>query len=372
MPGVGRCASVFFVPRKLAATSVPRLITQLLYLARATVLLAAAATIAIAASDKILLAPKYFPGQTLRYRVVMRTVSRSDTTTPIINPEGGSAFKQSVTIVVRLEFLAASDAAPGAASASSGIPVRAAFEQSVATVETDAVNPAAPPPEDRYKKLAGRSIEFTVTSAGEFTSFSGLDGIQETTASATSFFAWLPGLIERSNLPARAIAIGEKWSAERTLEGMPLAGLAFRSESSYLRNDPCPTPVPDAEAPPSAAAPYVPGSSGGAATSAAKPEPCAVILTRFTIARSGSPRADATPPDYLRNGLRTMGKWSATGEGLDSISIATGLLLSSTQSSTQDTDYTISSASSGSKIHEKSHVTTETEITKLAPEGPKT
>jgi hypothetical protein len=382
------------VLRNPAATNFPRLAGKFSHAILATLLLAAAATLAFAVGEKIRLVSKYLPGQTLRYRVAMRTVSKSNTTTPIINPEGGSEFKQSVMIVVRLEFLEASAPTPASTSASTpasanpshpdpsaqaGIRVRATFEQSVATVETDAVNPAAPPPEDRYKKLAGHSIEFTLTPAGEFASFAGLDGIQESSASAATFFAWLPGIVERSNLPERAIGVGEKWSAERTLAGMPLTGLTFRSESSYLRDEPCPAPALDAA---TAAAPIASRVALLAASTAAapvgplatvaKPEPCAIILTRFTIAHSGSPRADATPPDYLKNGLRTMGKWSASGEGLDSISISTGLLLSATQSSSQDTDYTISSAVTGSKIHEESHVTTENEITLLAPDGPKT
>ena len=353
--------------RNPAAIIFPGLTGKISHAILAALLLAAAATLVFAAGEKIHLAPKYSPGQTLRYRVAMRTVSKSNTTTPIINPEGGSEFKQSVTIVVRLEFLDASaptstsESAPSAAGP--GMRVRATFEQSVATVESDAINPAAPPPEGRYKKLAGRSIEFTLTPAGEFADLAGLDGIQESSASAVTFFAWLPGLVERSNLPERAIGVGEKWSAERALAGMPITGLTFRSESSYLRDEPCPAPALDAGSP--TAPPLIEAFT-------AKPEPCAIILTRFTIAHSGSPRADATPPDYLKNGLRTMGKWSASGEGLDSISISSGLLLTATQSSSQDTDYTISSAVTGSKIHEESHVTTETEITLLAPDGPKT
>ena len=94
----------------------------------------------------------------------------------------------------------------------------------------------------------------------------------------------------------------------------------------------------------------------------AQSESCAVILTSFKILRHGSPRSDATPPDYARNGLRTSGTWQDSGENLDWISLATGLIVRSTQSSTQDVDYEITSVSSGSSIHQISHTSTQSEI----------
>ena len=92
---------------------------------------------------------------------------------------------------------------------------------------------------------------------------------------------------------------------------------------------------------------------------------CAVILTKFEIERHASARADATPDDYRKSGLRTSGKWSGSGESMESISLATGMLVSSTQTSEQDVDYDIVSTNTGSAIHRTGHVTTKTEITLL-------
>ena len=93
---------------------------------------------------------------------------------------------------------------------------------------------------------------------------------------------------------------------------------------------------------------------------------CAVILTQFQILRHGSKHSNETPPDYLRHGLRTSGTVNGSGESLDSISLATGLLASSTQSSRQHVDFNIISAANGEKIHRVGEVRTQTIIRQVA------
>jgi hypothetical protein len=89
---------------------------------------------------------------------------------------------------------------------------------------------------------------------------------------------------------------------------------------------------------------------------------CVVILTQFEIARRGSAHSDATPKDYRRNGLRTSGKWTGSGESLESISLSSGMLVSSTQHSMQDMDYEIVSAAAGSRFEHTGHVVSDTEM----------
>jgi hypothetical protein len=88
-----------------------------------------------------------------------------------------------------------------------------------------------------------------------------------------------------------------------------------------------------------------------------------VILTSFDILRRGSANADATPEDYRHNGLRTSGTWTGKGESLDTIALQSGMLLRSTQTSTQKMDFEIVSALSGSKIHYAGQVEAHSEIT---------
>jgi hypothetical protein len=94
-----------------------------------------------------------------------------------------------------------------------------------------------------------------------------------------------------------------------------------------------------------------------------------VILTRSELLRRGSTQSDATPDEYRRNGLRTSGTWTGSGESLDSISLSTGLLVTSTQSSTQSMDYLITSASNGSNIHHVGKAESQSEIS-LVPDQP--
>jgi len=133
----------------------------------------------------------------------------------------------------------------------------------------------------------------------------------------------------------------------------------------------CLAPLPRPQPPPAnpAAAAPVPGepsSPAAAAPPSAATEMCAVILTRSEILRHGG-RNDSTPEDYRRNGLRTSGSWTGTGESLDSISLSTGLAVRSTQTSSQEMDYEVVSAASGSRMTYKGHVHSEAEVTLLPP-----
>ncbi len=145
--------------------------------------------------------------------------------------------------------------------------------------------------------------------------------------------------------------MGQKWTSERPIPGAVLSSLISRAESSYLRDEPCGSSFKS----------RLPGVNRPAPS-----DNCAVILTQFEILRGGSTKSDATPEDYRRNGLRTSGTWTGSGESLDSISLATGLLVSSTRTSTQNMDYQITSASTGSSIHHVGKVQSQSEITLAA------
>jgi hypothetical protein len=301
------------------------------------------------ATERIQLSPRFTRGETLRYQIDMRTTTTGKTTTPIADPEGGSKASQTIRLLVRLDVLEVGPGAPG--------PVRlsATYEKSWAHSETDAFDPQTPSLEDRYARLEGRSIEFTIGPSGQPEDFEGGEDIRAQGSEVNPLLSWAKGLSLGSGFPKHGIAIGEKWRNERPLAGGPLGDLLWRTESSYLRKEPCSSSSPSA--PPDA--------------SPATADTCAVVLTRFEILRRGGAKSDATPEDYRRDGLRTLGSWKGSGESLDSISIASGLLISSTQSSTQDMDYQIVSASTGATIHQVGHVESQSEVRLLgSPEGP--
>lgn len=305
-------------------------------------------------ADRVHLAPKFSPGQTIRYRIESSSRSTGKTTSPIVNPEGGSQSSDSVHMVVRLEVL---NVAPDGS-----VRLRAIYEKSFAESQADALDLTAGSFAGRYNRLEGRTFEFTLEISGK------VSGVQDLTAAAAGHspqaidpaLSWIQNVSSAATVPKQGIAVGQKWKTEKPVEGAILSGLVTRGESTYLRNEPCGTSA---------------ASSANAQADAAKPaegvpaDDCAVILTQFEITRRGSARSDATPDDFRHNGLRTSGAWTGSGESLDSFSLLTGLLVSSTQSSTQNMDYQITSANTGSTMRHAGKVQSQSQIT-LAPTQP--
>ena len=322
--------------------------------------------------QRVHLAPQFKPGDSLRYQIESQMTIAGTTTTPIVNPEGATQVKQSISIVLRLDVLEVKPATPEAkpahgsnsAPATNAAPgpmrIRATYEKSSATSESDAYDPTSASLADQYNRLEGRSMEFTLEPDGRIVDIKGLEEMLSNPSAAQTVRSWMAGLSSSAGFPPLGIEIGQKWSREQPLTSVPLDRLFWRTEATYLRNEVCPenTPPPDSKA---AAAP---ASEAAAKARSANSPACATILTQFTIVRRGShnPRADDTPDDYRHNGLRTSGTWIGSGESLDSFSLATGRMLRSTQSSSQDLDFAITSTNTGSRMTYKGKIETRTEI----------
>ena len=306
-----------------------------------------------AASARIHLTPNFTMGESFRYHIESRTTTTGTTTTPIANPEAASQLKQVADLEVRLDVVGVQPAANGTPGAAR---LRATYEKASASTETDAYDPAAASLDAQYNNLQGRSVEFTIESGGKISHITGLDEAVTNPSAAAAMRAWINGFSPSANLPPDGIAIGQKWEAERPLDNTPLANLLWRTASSYLRDEACELPGQ------STSAAQNPAATDATHTASSGPL-CAVILTTFEISRRGSANADATPEDYRHNGLRTSGTWTGNGQSLDTISLQTGMLLRSTQTSTQKMDFEIVSALSGSKMHYAGQVETQSEIT---------
>ena len=305
--------------------------------------LALASTLTLAASGRrINLIPRYVPGATLRYRIESTTTTTGKTTTPIVNPEGGTHSTLTIHLVVRLDVLGAPSS-----GGSSAVRLRATYEKSSAESQSDALDLAQPSVSDQYARLKGESVEFTIAPNGQLVDIKGLEETPADRSLGQSALSWLGALSTAGGFPADGVEIGQKWKSERPVEGAPLAGLAWRVESAYLRDEPCDSSPAGDRSPPA---------------SKAALDSCAVILSRFAISRPGSAHGDATPEDYLRNGLRVSGSWTGTGESLNYVSLASGLLVRSTETSDQQMDYKITSATTGSSIVRNAQVHSQSEI----------
>jgi len=306
---------------------------------------------AASANQKERLAAKFIPGEIFHYQIESHTTTTVKTTTPIADPESGSRTTQALDLIVRLDVLSPAPGSPPGATH-----FRVTYEKSHAEAQSDAFDPTGPSFQDQYSRIEGRSFDFTLDPNGTIADFRGLDDIFPNRSTAEPAYSWIDGLFPGSRFPHDGVSVGQKWKTERPVTGMPLDDLIWSSDSTYLRNEAC-----------SATA------AAGAAKSAGDPPigappTCATILMHYHMSRRGSPKSDATPPDYRKNGLRTSGEWTGSGDSLDSISLATGLLVTSTENSTQEVDYEITSATSGSSVRRKGRVQSQLIIT-LIPDS---
>jgi hypothetical protein len=290
-------------------------------------------------SARIALVPKFVAGQVFVYHIETQTSTAGKTTTPIVNTEGPTQASLTIDLRERLEVLHVDPHPDGEA-----VTLRITWDASRADTESDALDPTAQNPAAPYGKLEGQSMELTLSPDGALSNFKGLEDILPGGVPPADSVAWISLLTASAGFPHGGIAVGQQWKSELPIAGAPLARLVWQTQATYQRNEAC-QPLP------------------GASTTGVSSQQCAVILTQMQVARHGSSHSDATPDEYLRNGLRTSGTWTGSGALLGSISIQTGMLVSATETSSQNMDYEIKSASTGSSIHYTAKVQNQTGIT---------
>ncbi len=243
------------------------------------------------------------------------------------DPQGPSSLVVDWNATVRMEILPADAGTPG------GIRLRTTYEKSTASVRSDTFDPAATDTQEQYHKLEGKVVEFTLDADGKVKSVTGIEGIVDSEKAAQSARAWIAQLSASAGAPPGGVSVGQTWSSEQPAETLPIAGLVWRTDSEYLRNESCRPPNPD-----------VPTAAGDAdsAVNSQAPTDCAVILANLNLVRSKASR-DPTPPDFRKNGVTSAGKWNGSAQSLLYVSLASGMLVSVTQSGTEEMDVTLTS-----------------------------
>lgn len=323
----------------------------------------------VAADDTpLLLQPRYFAGQTLHYQFEIRSDTSGHASSPISDPEAANQLSQSSNFLIRLDVL---DVKPGTGGAMGPVRIRVTYEKVTVLSQNDAYDPQSEQAQDQLRKLEGHSIEFTLQPGGGVTDVTGLDGGAPSPATTGNIQTWMATFGSAAAFPKEGISVGKRWSSERPLLDAPLAGTIWREDSTYLRNEAC-EPGPSDSAGNSGNAgdtsPVKPDAAVPSSAATAKPaEECALILTHFQIlqTRGGS---DMTPDTYKKYGLRTTGKWTGAGETLQSVSLRTGLISSITQTSNQDMDFIISTATAPGRITYEGHVNSRMHVA-LLPES---
>jgi hypothetical protein len=307
------------------------------------------------------LQPQFRPGQVMRYRVAFETTSAIRQSGLVQDPQGAAQLTVTWNATVRLEVLpadGASDPPPSAdssAGAAGAVRLRTGYEQSAATVRSDTPDPRAEEIEQQYARLAGRSLEFTLTSDGRVSDLRGLEGILSDERARSAVQQWMAQLSSAAATPPGGVLPGQTWSTTQPAD-LPLAGLAWRTDATYLRNEPCRLANPS-------------GASSQTGTTFDRRD-CAVILTRLALV-TARPLRDPTPEEYRRNGLRTSGRWTGSGESLVYVSLRTGWVVSTTQESAEEMDVAVTGnpTNSGGSVRYSGTTRTRSQVLLLPEEA---
>jgi hypothetical protein len=304
-------------------------------------------------AGRVSLSPRFSPGQVFRYEMEFETTTATSRSGLATDPQGPGKLVIIWDATIRMDVLPADPAAPD------NIRLRTTYEKSMANVRSDSFDPAANETRDQYQALEGKVVEFTLDAAGKVKSASGIEGIVSGEKSAQAARDWIAQLDAGSGAPARGVAVGQKWTSEQAATTLPVAGMAWRTEATYLRNEPCHPPNPEVPAAASSA------ESGGHQESS---ETCAVILTHLDLVRNKSVR-DATPEEFRKNGVKTVGKWSGSAQSLTYVSLRTGLVVSVTQTGTEDIDVTMTGAENSS-LHYAGTILSRSQVALIADDTP--
>jgi len=284
-----------------------------------------------ATSARFSLTPRFIPGQTFRYEMEFETTTDTRRSGVARDPQGPSSLVVDWNATVRMDILAANPDTPG------GIRLRTTYEKSAATIRSDTFDPAAAATSAQYGKLQGKEIEFTLDAAGNMKSVAGIEGMVDSEKAAQSAREWIAQLSSSAGAPPGGVSVGQMWSSEQPADSLPIGGLIWRSESQYLRNESCHPVNPDV---PSAAS--VAESAASSGVNSGAHTDCAVILANLNLVRSKVSR-EATPPDLLKNGVQSTGKWTGTAQSLLYVSLETGMVVSVTQTGAEQMDVTLTS-----------------------------
>ena len=305
-----------------------------------------------AISPRVSLTPRFIPGQTFRYGMEFETSTETTRSGLASDPQGPSSLVVNWNATVRVEVLPADAGAPG------GIRLRTTYEKSTASVRSDTFDPVAAETQEQYRMLEGKVVEFALDADGKVKSVIGIEGIVDSEKAAQSAREWVAQLSASAGAPPGGVSVGQTWSSEQPADSLPIAGLVWRTDSQYLRNEACHPSNPDV--------PNAPGAANSAANSQA-PKDCAVILANLNLVRPKASR-DQTPSEFRKDGVQSAGKWSGSAQSLLYISLATGMVVSVTQSGTEEMEVLLTS-NHNTSMHYAGTISTRSQVALVADDA---
>jgi len=305
-----------------------------------------------AAAPKISLAPRFVPGQSFRYEMEFETTNDTARSGLATDPQGPRSVVVDWNATLRMDVLPA-EAAPG------GIRLRTTYEKSTATVRSDTFDPSAEETTEQYHQLEGKVIEFTLGADGKVSKVTGIEAIADSEKAAQAVKDWIAQL--GAGAPPGGVSLGQTWSDEEPATGLPIAGLVWRADSEYVANEPCHPPNPDVPGAPASADEKTSAAGGNG------PPDCAVILAKLSLAKPKSSR-ESTPPDLRGNGMQSAGSWTGSTQSLIYVSLESGMVVSSTQTGSQEMDVTLTT-SHNTRMRVKGTISTRSQVTLVTDEA---
>jgi hypothetical protein len=319
-----------------------------LCLAVSSFLLIAAMGVSAPGGEKIaavVLFPRLSKGQVLRYQISYHRVSTASRTSMVQDPASAVNSELSLGLGIRLEVVEIAEPEASSAAVRPVIRLRATYERAAAMQRTDDPVADDSAAEKRFAQLEGKSFDCTLDG----------NGVQEckgtgedVSGAAEGMRGWLAQVFAAASLPQKGIAPGESWGDEQEAgEEIPLAGLRWVRQFTFLKEEPC----RNAE----------PAAAGGEAQAPADGELCAEIRVRSLLVRRDNAK-DATPESFRVKGLRTAGSARGANESIIRISMTSGLTVSAGDTGWLTADFTVSTADRERKIHTTSEVKTDSSL----------
>jgi hypothetical protein len=295
---------------------------------------------------RVSLAARFIPGETFRYELEFESETETSRSGLVSDPQGPSSLMVDWNATVRVEVLPSDAHAPG------GVHLRTTYEKSSASVRSDAFDPSAAATREQYQALQGKMVEFDLDADGKVQSLSGLEGISDEEKASQSAREWVAQLSAAAGAPTKGVTVGENWSSEEAADFLPFSGLVWRTDSQYLRNEPCHPPNSDLSS-----------ASGAVSANSGSAEMCAVILANLSLVRPKSLR-DPTPPELRKNGMQTNGVCTGSAQSLTYVSLTSGVVVSVTQTGSEQMDWTLTT-SHGASMRYAGTVSTRLQVSQV-------
>ncbi|HTQ63124.1 MAG TPA: hypothetical protein VMI32_23085 [Candidatus Solibacter sp.] len=282
-------------------------------------------------ADRVLLFPKLYVGQILRYQVGFRSTTKTDTESSVAAPMAPSGGQTNANLFLQVEV---EDLRNDAGDNMARLRVQ--------IVEPDAVSAKSGAPRNTEQNASGavasgkpgKSIEFTLRTGGLVTDIEGVDKLSSDERAAWQ--EWVDRFGGAAALPEKGVKLGEKWKTDEPIPNALLAGLSWEKESEYVNDAPCFAIKLTA--------------AGDPAAGPQSEETCAVILTTAILKQKSSPK-NATPEDYKLHDLRNTGTASGKNQVISYFSLKTGLVVRATEDANQSMSVTVATADGSNRVH---------------------